>query len=93
MDHVVDVVKHGNRPAEVFHIDKLRDSIYAACLSERSPEGQASTTARQVCDAVIRWCANKHEVTSDDIRRQAALALAIHYPEAAYLYKHYRKII
>lgn len=93
MDHVVDVVKHGKRPPEVFSIDKLRRSIYAACLSERSPDGQAAATAQHVCDAVLKWCTNKHEITSEDIRRQAARALTVYHPEAAYLYKHYRKII
>ena len=91
---VVDVVKRqGKRAMEAFDRDKLQASVYAACLSVRSPEGHARQTAEHVCDVVVVWSANKHVITSDDIRRQAAKALAPHHPEAAYLYQHHRVIL
>lgn len=90
----VDIVKRGGkRPTESFDPQKLHASVYAACLSVRSPEGHADETARRVCSLVISWCDNKPEVTSADIRRQAAKALTTFHPEAAYLYQHHRVIL
>ena len=90
----VDVVKRkGNRHTEAFAREKLHASIYAACLSVRSPEGQAVQLADHVCDVVLLWTTNKPVITSADIRRQAAKALATHHPEAAYLYQHHRVIL
>lgn len=90
----VDIVKRGGkRPSERFERDKLYASVYAACLSVRSPEGHAKQTAAAVCDVVEQWFENKMEVTSEDLRRQATKALMIHHPEAAYLYKHHRVIL
>ena len=94
MGLAVDIVKRGGkRPPEQFDRDKLHASVYAACLSVRSPEGHASQTANAVCDIVEQWFENKLEVTSEDLRRQATKALVIHHPEAAYLYKHHRVIL
>ena len=70
-----------------------KTSVYAACLSVRSPEGHARQTAEHVCRVVEAWSANKHVITSEDIRRQAAKALAPRHPEAAYLYQHHRVIL
>jgi transcriptional regulator NrdR family protein len=90
----VDIVKRqGKRPSERFDSKKLQASVYAACLSVRSPEGHAHETAKRVCTLVISWCDNKSEITSADIRRQAAKALETFHPEAAYLYQHHRVIL
>lgn len=94
MGTAIDIVKRsGHRPSERFNRDKLHASIRAACLSVRSPEGVAETTAKNVCDAVIIWCNTKPEVTSQDIRRIASQHLERFHPEAAYLYKHHRLVI
>lgn len=94
MGTAIDVVKRGGkRPSEPFDRAKLHHSIQAACLSVRSPEGQAELTATTVCDIVIRWCNTKPEVTSNDLRRKAADALHTLHPEAAYLYKQHRLVI
>ena len=91
---LIDVVKRGGkRPTERFNRDKLHDSVHAACLSVRSPQGMAKSAADSVCLAVIAWCTNKPEVTSDDLRRVAADTLKIIHPEAAYLYKHHRLVL
>lgn len=90
----VGVVKRkGTRPTEPFDHKKLHASVKAACLSVHSPEGQAHDTASSVCTSVIRWLESKAEVTSEDIRRQAARALADLHPDASYLYQQYREII
>lgn len=91
---LIDVVKRGGkRQTEQFSQDKLHASVQAACLSVRSPEGMATSTADSVCAAVVTWCANKPEVTSDDLRRIAADHLQTIHPEAAYLYKHHRLVL
>jgi transcriptional regulator NrdR family protein len=90
----IDIVKRsGKRPSERFDAEKLHASIRAACLSVRSPDGEADTTALAVTDLVIVWCATKPEVTSHDLRRVASRHLEKFHPEAAYLYEQHRTII
>ncbi len=90
----VDVVKRsGKRPPEQLNRDKLHASIYATCLSVRSLDGHAKDTADHVCNIVLSWTDNKPEITSADIRQQAARALEKVHPDAAYLYKHHKQII
>lgn len=79
--------------SEAFSFSKLYASIQAACLSVRSPEGEAEMIAKNVCNAVIAWLNTKPEVTSADLRRKASEALEKHHPEAAYLYKHHRMVM
>lgn len=93
MANVIDVVKRGTRPNEPFNRKKLHASIVASCRSVRTPEGHAHDTAQRVCDAVLVWCDNKPEITSADIRRQAADALTAFHPDAAYIYRHHRVIM
>lgn len=89
-----DIIKRdGKRPTEQFNREKLHHSIRAACLSVRSPEGEAETIAKNVSDGVISWLETKPEVTSSDLRRKATDILTSFHPEAAYLYKHHRLII
>lgn len=91
---LIDVVKRrGKRTSERFSRDKLHASVLAACLSVRSPHGMADFAADSVCTVVIKWCKNRPEVTSDDLRRIAADHLHSIHPEAAYLYKHHRLVL
>lgn len=91
---LTSVIKRGGkRPSEAYTQDKLHASIVAACLSVRSHEGEAESTATKVCNAVADWLSAKPEVTSNDIRRKATEALTTYNPEAAYLYKHHRSVI
>lgn len=90
----VDIVKRGGRrPTESFQREKLHASVVAACLSVRSPEGEAETIATTVCEHVIKWLETRPEVTSADLRRKASDTLERYHPEAAYLYKHHRLVI
>ena len=94
MGRAIDIVKRdGKRPTEQFNRSKLHASIVAACLSVRSPEGEAETIATNVCDQVIIWLEIRPEVTSADLRRKATDTLQKYHPEAAYLYKHHRLVI
>lgn len=94
MGKAIDIIKRdGERPTEIFTRDKLHTSIRAACLSVRTPEGEAETIANTVCDAVIVWLETKPEVTSNDLRRKATETLHQHHPDAAYLYKHHRLVM
>lgn len=94
MSVVIDIIKSGGRrPSETYARDKLHASVLAACLSVRSPEGEAEMIAKKVCDAVENWLYTKPEVTSSDLRRKASETLEIHHPEAAFLYKHHRLVM
>lgn len=94
MSLAVDIVKQrGGRPTERFDPAKLHASIRAACLSVRSPEGEAETTAKNVVDSVIVWLEARPEVTSQDLRRIAGHHLRKYHPEAAYLYEQHTNII
>ena len=94
MSLAIDIVKRGGaRPSESFNRDKLHASIRAACLSVRSPEGEAEIVAGKVCDVLVIWLGTKPEVTSNDLRRKATSALERFHPEAAYLYKHHRLVM
>jgi transcriptional regulator NrdR family protein len=89
-----DVIKRGGqRPTEPFDQAKLHASVLAACLSVRTPEGEAMQIADKVCSVVMQWCEAKPEITSNDLRRKASETLDIHHPEASYLYKHHRLVI
>lgn len=90
----IDVVKRGGkRPTERFDRTKLHHSIHAACLSVNGADGPAADTADRVCDIVLLWCDMRPEITSDDIRRQAARALETFHPDAAYIYLNHRTIM
>ena len=89
-----DVIKcGGRRTTEQFSHDKLHSSVRAACLSVRSPEGEAETVAEHVVTSVASWCHEKSAVTSEDIRRIAAGTLQLFHPEAAYLYQNHQLVI
>ncbi|MDN5275456.1 MAG: hypothetical protein JWN33_105 [Candidatus Saccharibacteria bacterium] len=86
-----DVIKReGQRPTESFSQSKLEASLVAACLSVRSPIGQAESIAKNVCKKVIEWLESKPEVTSRDLRLVAGRHLEAHHPDAAYLYQQHR---
>jgi len=87
----IDIVKRGGRrPSEQFSHTKLHASILAACLSVRTPPGQAEVIARTVTASVISWLQTKPEVTSHDLRRIASQHLHTHHPDAAYIYEQHR---
>lgn len=91
MSHVIK--RLGERSAEPFQPEKLHASVRAACLSVRSPEGEAETIAQRVGDVVSTWIHSKPSVTSHDIRRVAATALESFHPEAAYLYQNHQLVL
>lgn len=94
MQPSIDIVKrNGERPSETFSHHKLHASVLAACLSVRSPEGEAETIAHAVTREVSDWLSTKPEVTSSDLRRKASEALQRLHPEAAYLYKHHQLVM
>ena len=80
----------GRRPSETFDKAKLHQSITAASLSARAPEGQADNIAHAVTNYVLEWLESRPEVTSHDIRVVATRHLRAHHPDAAYLYEQHR---
>lgn len=87
------IVKRSPGHNEDYDERKLYASIYASCLSVRTPAGSAEITADRVCRDMEAWLARKPEVTSDDIRRVAGEHLTAYHPDAAYMYKHHRCMI
>jgi transcriptional regulator NrdR family protein len=93
-NHTTVIIKRkGQRPAEHFTRDKLHQSIVAASLSARAPEGQAESIAHAVTNYVLEWLESRPEVTSHDIRLTATRHLRAHHPDAAYLYEQHRIIL
>ena len=93
MSQPVYVVKrNGKRPTEDFDPSKLHSSIQAACLSVRTPEGEAETLAHRIVTHVTDWLEKKAEVTSNDLRRVASFHLNKYHPEAAYFYEQHALI-
>jgi hypothetical protein len=88
MKHIVKRAGH----TEPYDPHKLYASIYSACLSVREPVGTAELIANDVVGSVELWLRPKHEVTANDIRRQAGKHLSVINPEAAYQYLHHRVI-
>jgi transcriptional regulator NrdR family protein len=86
MKHIVKRSGH----TEPYDEKKLYASIYAACLVVRDPVGTAEVIAGKVVDDMKVWIKDKNEVTSSDIRRNAAQHLHAYNPDAAYAYMHYR---
>ncbi|MEP7205147.1 MAG: ATP cone domain-containing protein [Candidatus Saccharibacteria bacterium] len=94
MGLAIDIIKqNGHRPSETFSKEKLHASILAACLSVRTPVGQAESIAHAVSNSVVTWLETKPEVTSHDVRRVAAKHLRTHQPDAAYIYEQHRLTI
>ena len=85
------VVKRGQH-TQSYDPKKLYASIYAACLSVREHPGSAELIAEQVVKEFSDWIQKKHEVTSNDIRRQAHMYLQTINPDAAHMYLHHRVI-
>ncbi len=88
MKHIVKRAGHN----EAYDVRKLYASIYAACLSVREHPGSAELIAEEVVKEVETWLAHKHEVTSNDIRLQAAKHLLVINPDAGHIYTHHRVI-
>lgn len=81
------VINRHTKESELFDPVKLHESLFSACMTVSSYEGEAHSTAERVCKSVIDWLAPKTEVTSSDIRRVAAHHLSTYQPEAAYMYQ------
>jgi len=88
--HVHIVKRKGERPTEAFSKAKLHQSIVAAALSARTPEGQADNIAHSVTNYVLEWLETRPEVTSHDLRLVATRHLRAHHPDAAYLYEQHK---
>ena len=89
--HVIK--QNGRRASEHFSEEKLHASVRAACRSVRAPEGEATTIAEHVVQAVSQWREGKSAITSADIRRIATRGLEIFHPEAAYLYQNHEIVV
>lgn len=88
MQHIVKRKGH----TEPYDDRKVYASVFAACQSVREPAGSAELIADKVQKDVSAWIAKKHEVTANDIRRQAAKHLTAYNPDAGYMLLHHRVV-
>lgn len=88
MQHIVKRKGH----TEPFDERKVYASVYAACQAVREPAGSAELIADKVVGDIKAWIEKKHEVTANDIRRQAAKHLQAYNPDAAYIFLHHRVV-
>lgn len=86
------IVKRTPNYSEPYDERKLYASVYAACLSVRTPVGEAELTAERICKDIAPWLSGKQELTSHDIRTKTANNLKIYNPDAAYMYLRHRII-
>lgn len=89
MRQPTNVFKHNGQTSEEFSSEKLKKTVFAACLNVRSPEYSAKSTTDLVCNDVEKWLLTKEEVTSLDIKDKATEFLEKYHPEAAYIYNQY----
>jgi hypothetical protein len=85
-----NIVKRSPGHSEPYDERKLYASIFASCLSVRTPVGEAELTAAKICQDVLPWLQSKHEITSLDIRTHTYEHFKIYNPDAAYMYLHHR---
>lgn len=88
MQHIVKRKGH----TEPYDERKVYASVFAACQSVREPAGSSELVADKVQKEVSSWIAQKHEVTANDIRRQAAKHLSVYNPDAGHMLLHHRVI-
>jgi transcriptional regulator NrdR family protein len=86
MRHIVKRQGH----TEKYNAKKLYASIYASALANREPAGTAELIAQEVVEKVEAWIEDRHEVTSNDIRRIAGDYLKFINPDAAQIYQKHR---
>lgn len=87
-----NIVKRSPGHSEPYDERKLYASIYASCLSVRTPTGEAELTAAKICQDIEPWLHTKPEITSLDIRTHAYEHFKIYNPDAAYMYLRHRII-
>lgn len=88
MNHIVKRKGH----TEPYDDRKVYASVFSACQSVREPAGSAELIADKVVKDLAEWIKNKHEVTSNDIRRQAAKHLKVYNQDASYMLLHHRVV-
>jgi transcriptional regulator NrdR family protein len=91
MSNIAHIIKRQGH-TEPYDERKLYASIYAICLSVRAAPADAELIANDVCRDINEWLSDKPEVTSHDVRNQAAKQLERYNPDAAYLYSHHHKL-
>lgn len=89
MSHVSHIVKRQGH-TEPYDEKKVYASVFAACLSVREPVGSSELVADKVMNDVNSWIARKHEVTANDIRRQASKHLNAYNQDAGHMLLHHR---
>lgn len=88
---MIHVIKSSGT-SEEYVAAKQQLSIVKSLLAVHEEPGTTERIAAAVMDRVTLWLANKHEVTSLDLRTVSANELAKHNKDAAVVYKKYKDI-
>lgn len=91
MSHASHIVKRKGH-TEPYDQKKVYASVFAACQSVREPTGSSELIADKVMKDVNGWIAKKHEVTANDIRRQASKHLRAYNEDAGHMLLHHRVV-
>lgn len=83
------VVKRGKN-REQFDPEKLKKSLYKACISVHESKEAAQKHSKEVVESTTEWQKNKNEILSDDVRKFAGKKLEQKSSHAGYLYLHHR---
>ena len=89
MSHTNHIVKRAGH-TEPYDQKKVYAAVFAACLAVREPAGSSELVANKVMKDVNHWIQKKHEVTANDIRRQASKHLKAYNQDAAHMLLHHR---
>ncbi len=85
------IVKRGGH-SEPFDERKVYASVFASCQAVRVTQQVAEMIAESVGKDMALWLTDKHEVTSHDIRLQAAKALRNYNSDAGWILINHRNI-
>ena len=85
------IVKRGGH-TEPYDEKKFYASVFSACFALREPSPTCELVAGKVTSELNEWIKDKHEVTSDDLRRKASEFLEFYNSDAAHIFKHQRNL-
>jgi transcriptional regulator NrdR family protein len=88
MKHIIKT--NGN--VEDFSTRKLQKSITHSLYAVHAADEEIETITARVCEAITDWIANKHEVSTKDIRAAVTRELAKYDKDAAVLYKKHKDL-
>lgn len=88
MKHIIKM----NGTVQDYSSNKLRKSITHSLYAVHVTDDEAASITTEVSAAITNWLANKHEVSTKDIRAAVTRELAKYNKDAAVLYKKHKDL-